>query len=64
MWPALSDMKTSPTSPSCVARWASSGQRRPVEPPADAGLTRKAVLALIGGDRGQRQFGHSIDGRA
>ena len=42
-WPCRSLRSASPSSPVAAARRASSGQRRPVAPFADAGLTRKTV---------------------
>src|SRR4051794_25651837 len=59
--PGLVDSSTSPFSPSRPARCASSGQRRPVEPAAEAGLTRKTVLVLVGGDRLERDPRHPVD---
>src|SRR4051794_17735727 len=60
--PAAEETSTSPFRPSCAARCASSGQRRPVEPPADAGLTRKTVRALMTGGRGrERDPRHPVD---
>jgi len=41
MNPGRSENSVSPCRPSCVARCASSGQRFPVEPLLDAGLTRE-----------------------
>src|ERR1044071_2248079 len=59
-----SEKSTSPARPSSDARCASSGQRRPVVPPADAGLTRKTVRALVlVGDRDQCELGHLVDRR-
>ena len=46
--PARSERSASPASPRAAARWAISGQRRPVEPPAEAGLTRKTVACANG----------------
>jgi hypothetical protein len=48
-------------SPAVAAtRWIS-GQRRPVDPFADAGLTRNRVLS---GDWRERDSGHPVDRRA
>src|SRR4051812_42336411 len=55
-----SEKSASPSSPSAAACRASSGQRRPVVPPADAGFTRKTALVLVG-DRDQRELGHLVD---
>src|SRR5512133_2889299 len=57
-----SERNASPVRPRSAARRAISGQRFPVVPPSEAGLTRKAVL-LIGGDRGQGDAGHAVDRR-
>src|SRR5688500_12121292 len=57
----------SPSSPAAAARRASSGHLRPVEPPAEAGLTRKTVSlmrVLLGRDGHERKPGHPVDGRA
>jgi hypothetical protein len=40
-WFGRSEKSVSPDSPSRAARWASSGQRLPVAPLSEAGLTRK-----------------------
>src|SRR5712691_6445788 len=58
-----SEKRTSPVRPSAAARCASSGQRRPVAPPADAGLTRKTVVRalVLVGNRLERQLGHLVD---
>ncbi len=45
--PGRSDMSASPRRPSSAARRASTGHLRPVEPFADAGLTRKTVLTRL-----------------
>jgi hypothetical protein len=45
--PGRSEKNVSPSRPSPAARCASSGQRFPVEPLLDAGLTRKTI-ALVG----------------
>jgi len=42
--PGPSLKSVSPSRPAAAARWAISGQARPVEPFAEAGLTRKTVL--------------------
>src|SRR5438105_11839030 len=64
-WPGRSEKRTSPSSPCRAASWWISGQRLPVEPFADAGLTRKTVSALmLGGHRGERDPGHPVDGGA
>ena len=49
--PGRSEKSVSPCRPSSAARCASSGQRLPVAPLPDAGLTRKTVPALIGRSR-------------
>src|SRR5687767_12120888 len=67
--PGPSEISASPSSPRAAARCAISGQRFPVEPPAEAGLTRKTVrpaLVLVvtrrcGVERDPR---HSLDRRA
>src|SRR6188508_2315461 len=64
--PGSSDSNASPTSPSAAARWAISGHLRPVEPPPEAGLTRKTVRpALMAvparGRRVERDPGHPVD---
>src|SRR5437764_85024 len=64
-WPGRCDRSASPSSPSARARRSRLGQRRPVVPFADAGLTRKTVLPLmlgLGCDRGERDAGHPVDG--
>src|SRR5581483_4820849 len=61
-WPGRSENSVSPASPSCSARWASCGQRRPVRPLSDAGLTRKTVLMVVDGDV-ERDPRHAVDGR-
>ena len=48
--------------PAAAAARAISGQRRPVDPLADAGLTRKTVL-MLGGDGRERDARHAVDGR-
>src|SRR5262249_9365694 len=65
--PGRSERSASPESPSDVARWAISGQRRPVDPPAEAGLTRKTVgslMAVAGRGGVERDPRHAVDGRA
>src|SRR5688500_2992566 len=59
--PGCSEMSASPSIPRVVARRAISGQRRPVEPFADAGLTRKTVSLMSGGGR-ERDARHPVDG--
>src|SRR4029077_17747616 len=55
----------SPLSPSPAARCASSGQRRPVTPLSDAGLTRKTVpLMGFRSDGRERDARHPVDGGA
>src|SRR2546421_3091959 len=62
-WPGRSEKRASPVSPRVVAsRWIS-GQRRPVDPFADAGLTRKTV-SVLSGDCCQGDPGHAIHGRS
>src|SRR4051794_23031106 len=64
-WPGRSESNVSPCRPSADARRASSGQRLPVAPFADAGLTRNAVVALMVGDRHvQGDPRHAVDSRA
>src|SRR5215510_8721105 len=63
--PGSSEISASPASPSAAARCATSGQRLPVEPPAEAGLTRKtvrrALMAVLRGRCGlERDAGHAI----
>src|SRR5262249_27628495 len=61
--PGRSEKSASPFSPRPAASLASCGQRRPVAPLSEAGLTRKTVLMI--GRRGcQRDPGHPIDGGA
>src|SRR5262249_3872604 len=62
-WRGCSERYVSPSSPSCAARCASCGQRFPVAPLPDAGLTRKAVL-MAGSDRREPDAGHPVDGGA
>src|SRR4051794_36514820 len=55
---------TSGSRPKSRAWRSSSGQRLPVAPFAEAGLTRKTVRPLItvtGGHGGERQLGHLVD---
>ena len=47
--PGSSEMSASPASPRAAARCATSGQRLPVAPPAEAGLTRKTVRPALTG---------------
>src|SRR2546423_1559656 len=60
--PGRSENRVSPARPSPSARCASSGQRLPVAPPADAGLTRKTVLMGRRGCEGDAR--HPVDGCA
>src|SRR6266566_6335515 len=61
--PGRLERSASPASPSSRARRSRDGQRRPVAPFADAGLTRKTVWPLMfGRDRGECDPGHAIDG--
>src|ERR1035437_10003837 len=46
--PGCSEMNASPTRPALAAWCAISGQRLAVEPPAEAGLTRKTVSLMAG----------------
>src|SRR5438045_2767023 len=62
--PGRSENRVSPCRPSAAARCASSGQRLPVAPLADAGLTRKTVPPLIGSDRREPDARHAVDGGA
>src|SRR5207244_6364217 len=56
--PGRSEKSASPVRPAVVAaRWIS-GQRRPVDQFADAGLTRNLVLS---GDCGERHSRHAVD---
>src|SRR5690242_19583390 len=57
-----SDRNASPVSPRSAARRAISGQRFPVAPPSEAGLTRKAVLLMVACDGRERDAGHAVDG--
>src|SRR5689334_23498073 len=63
-WPGLSESSAAPLRPSCAARWARSGQRRPTAPPSAAGLTRKTVSLMACGDGLQRHARHAVDGGA
>src|SRR4051812_34035443 len=69
-WPWRSEKNVSPFSPSRAARCASSGQRLPVAPLSDAGLTRKTAFSLTrsgqsGSDRDvERDPRHPVDGAA
>src|SRR4051794_8550771 len=78
-WPGCSERSVSPCRPSADARRASSGQRLPVAPFPEAGLTRKTVVWLVTsvpgvagrttwlmiGDRDvERDSRHAVDGRA
>src|SRR5688500_14916175 len=62
-WPGRSEKSVSPSSPLVTARRASSGQRRPVAPLSDAGLTRKTVSLMSGGRGGERDTRHPVDRR-
>src|SRR5262245_23680599 len=64
--PGASEMSASPSSPFAAARCAISGQRLPVVPPAEAGLTRKTVRPALmavaaGGRRVERDLRHAVD---
>ena len=64
--PGASEMSASPSSPRAAARCAISGQRFPVEPAAEAGLTRKTVrpgLMAVVARRGgvERDPRHPVD---
>src|SRR5947208_1767689 len=59
-WPGRFEKSASPVRPALTAVWWISGQRRPVEPFADAGLTRKTVLVLSC-DGGKRHPRHPVD---
>src|SRR6476646_3522270 len=63
--PAAREKRTSPLRPAAAARCEISGQRLPVEPLADAGLTRKTVFSasvlLVGRDRRERDARHPVD---
>src|SRR5919197_2794903 len=60
--PDRSETSASPVSPKLAARCAISGQRRPVDPAAEAGLTRKTVSELMAGrGRRERDLRHAID---
>src|SRR5919204_2617069 len=61
--PGRSEMSASPLSPSVAARRASSGQRLPVAPLSEAGLTKKTVSSLMvpGGDGGEGDARHAVD---
>src|SRR5438105_10185165 len=61
--PGCSEKSVSPSSPSADARRASSGQRFPVAPLLDAGLTKKTVL-MVGGRDVERDARHAVDGGA
>src|SRR5436189_4136229 len=63
-WPGCSEKSVSPASPSRAARCASSGQRLPVAPLSDAGLTRKKTDVLIGDRDVQSDLRHAVDGPA
>src|SRR5690348_13931428 len=63
--PGAREISASPSRPTAAAARAISGQRRPVDPLADAGLTRKTVLMLlVGGDGRERDARHAVDGGA
>ena len=57
-WPRRSLRSAGPSSPAAAARRWSSGQRRPVEPFADAGLTRKTTSGSPESACGSRARGH------
>src|SRR6476619_1378176 len=63
--PGASEISASPSRPLAAARCAISGQRLPVVPPAEAGLTRKTVCPLMTvaarGGRVERDLGHPVD---
>src|SRR4029077_21176241 len=61
--PGRSESNASPRSPRPAALCASSGQRLPVAPFSDAGLTRKTT-PLMTGDGRERDPGHPVDRRA
>src|SRR5690348_16399095 len=62
-WPGRSEKSVSPSRPSADARRWSFGQRFPVAPLPEAGLTRKTVLMV--GDRDvERDPRHAVDRRA
>src|SRR5262249_56863965 len=57
-----SEKSASPVRPRSAARRAISGQRRPVAPPAEAGLTRKTVAAcVLVSDGLERELCHLVD---
>src|SRR3954451_3256631 len=62
-WPARSEKSVPPVRPRRAARCASSGQRLPVAPLSDAGLTRKTVL-LVGDSDVEGDLRHAVDRRA
>src|SRR3954462_7342428 len=64
MWPGPVESSVSPLRPRPAARCASSGQRRPVTPLSDAGLTKKAGPLMVGGDGRERDTRHPVDRRA
>src|SRR3954470_13250915 len=59
--PGPSEKSVSPVRPRRAARCASSGQRLPVRPLSDAGLTRKTVL-LVGDSDVEGDLRHAVDG--
>src|SRR5579862_6216929 len=61
--PGNSESTSSPLRPSSAARRRRSGQRLPVAPFPEAGLTRNSG-SLIAGDGRERDAGHPVDGRA
>src|SRR3954469_1710194 len=64
MWPGPVESSVSPLRPRPAARCASSGQRRPVTPLSEAGLTRNLVPLMVGGDGRERDTRHPVDRRA
>src|SRR5207302_11144088 len=60
-WPGRSEKRVSPVRPRRAARWASSGQRLPVPPLSDAGLTRKTVESARDRDV-EGDSRHPVDG--
>src|SRR6266550_8163363 len=59
--PGRSEKSVSPLRPRRAARWASSGQRLPVPPLSDAGLTRKTVESVRDRDV-EGDSRHPVDG--
>src|SRR4051812_38339109 len=62
-WPGAFEISASPARPAAAARRAISGQRRPVDPFAEAGLTRKAngVRSVLGRRRRECDLRHAVD---